>query len=77
MPEQWGRFSFSALGLKVPVDPIGEPLHMTVEEQELCARLVEVGMDIVGASHSSSASIVEEPDGAARIRDAAQSNLVS
>jgi hypothetical protein len=50
---------------------------MAIEEQDLGAALVEVGVDVVRTGHGGEAAVVEEPDGLRRGGDARQGDLVA
>jgi hypothetical protein len=50
---------------------------VAIEEEDLSAALVEVGVDVVGTRHGGEAAVVEEPDGLGRGGDARQGDLVA
>ena len=76
-PDQVGVVRDSFVGDEVPVLLVAEPLRVAIEESEMGALVVQIGMNVVLLGHRGELAVVKQPDRRDRPEDAGDFRLIA
>ena len=75
-PNQFRIIGKAFVGFEIPILCIVEPLDVAIEENKLCAMVMQIGMDIVPFCDRTNASVVKKPNTVVRLPNTNQPDLI-